>query len=128
MSDLTTKDALLERMVAATDDLKENLANVVSVDSSGTNYIRYTNGIQICWGNEVAIDTSGTAIDFPVAFKDTNYAVGVTGRGVATSTNCLVPKLAGKWTTSFRCVGVATGNLSALSGGHIDYVAFGFWK
>lgn len=128
MSDLTTKDALLERMAAATDELKENLANVVSVDSSGTNYIRHTNGLQICWGNGVAFDTDGTPISLPVAFKDATYAVSVTGKGVASSTNIAVIKVVGKTTNTFTVKAVATANLSVFSSGTLDYVAIGWWK
>ncbi len=43
------------------------------IDSTGTNWIRYTNGIQICWGfyddGSNINDKSGIVVNFPVSFN-----------------------------------------------------------
>ena len=98
------------------------------INASGTNYIRYENGLQICWGNNISFNTSGTAINLPVAFKDATYGFVPVGRGLSTSTNCAIAKLTAKTTTAFTVVAVATSNLSSFTSGTIDYVAIGKWK
>ena len=47
------------------------------VEQSGSNYVRYANGLQICWGS----DTGGAwhVVSLPVPFKDTSYAVMTMG-------------------------------------------------
>ena len=95
---------------------------------SGTNYIRYESGLQICWGNNISFNTSGTAINLPVAFKDATYGFVPVGRGISTSTNCAIAKLTAKTTTAFTVVAVATNNLSSFTSGTIDYIAIGLWK
>lgn len=102
--------------------------NVERVNSSGTNYIRYENGLQICWRNGANFDTNGTQIVLPVPFKDATYAVNVTGRGLTTSTNIAVLKVTTKDSAGFVAMAVATANISSFSGGTLDYIAIGLWK
>ena len=48
--------------------------NIERVESSGTNYIRYVSGLQICWGIVTGTaNTSSTAITFPQAFVNNSY-------------------------------------------------------
>ena len=54
--------------------------DIERINSIGTNYIRYENGLQLCWGAGNTVTTNAgtsttTKITFPVAFKDTNYVV-----------------------------------------------------
>ena len=102
--------------------------NIERVESSGTNYIRYTNGLQICWNAGMNFDTNGTDIVLPVPFKDANYAVNVTTRGLTTSTNIALPKVTTKSNTGFVIMAVATSNISSFTGGTADYIAIGLWK
>lgn len=105
-----------------------NGKNIERIESSGTNYIRYTNGLQICWHNGASFDTNGTQIVLPVPFKDANYAVNVTGRGLTTSTNIGILKVTTKDSAGFVAMAVATNNISSFSGGTLDYIAIGLWK
>lgn len=102
--------------------------NIERIESSGTNYIRYTNGLQICWRNGASFDTNGTQIVFPVPFKDATYAVNVTGRGLTTSTNIGILKVTTKDSAGFVAMAVATNNISSFAGGTLDYIAIGLWK
>lgn len=102
--------------------------NIERINASGSNYIRFESGLQICWGNNISFNTSGTAINLPVAFKDATYGFVPVGRGLSTSTNCAIAKLTAKTTTAFTVVAVATSNLSSFTSGTIDYVAIGKWK
>ena len=48
------------------------------VESSGANYIRYANGIQICWGNAaIPIGTVTTTVNLPVPYKAKESFVSV---------------------------------------------------
>ena len=102
--------------------------NVERVNSVGTNYIRYENGIQICWKSGAAFDTDDTPITLPVPFKDTTYAVSAIGKGLSTSTNISLPKIVGKTTTDFTIKGTSTNGITTFAGGTVDYVAVGYWK
>lgn len=83
------------------------------VNSSGTNYIRYENGLQICFG----LVTAG-ARTFPVAFKDTNYSIVISDTG-----SSLVSWAAGtKTTTGFTAYASNSTNTNA------QYIAIGKWK
>ena len=43
------------------------------VESSGANYIRYANGIQICWGNAaIPIGTVTTTVNLPSPIRPKN--------------------------------------------------------
>lgn len=48
------------------------------VASSGSNYIRFTNGTQMCWGSTNVQGLSATA-KFAQSFKNTSYSVNITG-------------------------------------------------
>ena len=102
--------------------------NVERVNASGTNYIRYESGLQICWRNGASFNTDGTQIVFPVPFKDATYSVNVTGRGLTTSTNIALLKVTTKDSAGFVAMAVVTSNISSFTGGSLDYIAIGLWK
>lgn len=57
----------------------------ISIAAMGTNYIRYGNGLQICWGQTGSQTANANAdksasITFPVAFKDTTYTISFIDR------------------------------------------------
>lgn len=57
----------------------------ISIAAMGTNYIRYDNGLQICWGQTGSQTANANAeksasITFPVAFKDTTYTISFIDR------------------------------------------------
>lgn len=123
--DGTTRHSLIGSVAGS---LTWDNKNIEVVESSGTNYIRYTNGLQICWRTGANFDTNGTEFVLPVPFKDANYAVNVTTRGLTTSTNIALPKVTTKSNTGFVMMAVATSNISSFTGGTADYVAVGWWK
>ena len=43
------------------------------VESSGSGYIRFKCGVQICWGSSGAVTTSSGTNNFPVAFNSATY-------------------------------------------------------
>ena len=91
-----------------------------SVVAKGTNYIRYESGLQMCWGAENGVTTSGKATTYPVAFKDTNYRIvtGAAGYNVSAAGTGYSNK------TNTGC------NLTcgSSSGSGVYYLATGYWK
>lgn len=84
------------------------------VNAFGTNYIRYENGLQICWGSENI--TAAKQFTFPVAFTS--------GGGVMVSSNangyCWATG-AGNTSFNFNCSNFGTGI-------NARYIAIGRWK
>ena len=54
-----------------------NGCKLSGVVESGTNYIRYSNGIQLCWGTVVISETSGR-ITFPKPFAHSSFSPPIT--------------------------------------------------
>ena len=69
-------------LISAADKKKlDSLDGSGSIAASGDNYVRFTDGTQICWGSEWtqykhSTYTNYYAFNFPVPFLDTNYAFG----------------------------------------------------
>ena len=91
---------------------------IESIHSSSSNYIRYTNGIAICWGT-----LSGTAstayITFPITFANGNYRAFAIDTGGAKCATAI-----GSRTTS-NCI------LYCYNSGNtwgVDWIAIGRWK
>ena len=103
----------------------------ISVSAVGSNYIRYDNGLQICWGTTASKTTNAganttTTVTFPVAFKDTTYTVTFVDRfGANAWTNHTVS------TSTYSTTGVYF-YLQNNAGGSYTYtlswMAVGFWK
>lgn len=91
---------------------------------SGTNYIRYESGLQICWGyHDGTKDTSvqSYTITFPVSFVDTNTALSLVRRsGKATTTATGEPWVRALTTTNF--------NLYYSTATGCNWIAIGKWK
>lgn len=49
--------------------------SIVTTVSHGSNYVRFGNGLQICWGR---CSTAEQTVTLPQPFKDTNYIVNMT--------------------------------------------------
>ena len=88
----------------------------IDVKAVGTNYIRYGNGLQMCWGN-ISTTTSGTTVTFGAAFKDTNYILVNQGTGYSINAGHR-----SKTTTS-----VIIESSSTTSAG-VNWIAIGKWK
>ena len=68
----------------ANTDLSNVSANIDYVVESGTNYMKYKSGKLICWGTIPASPSSQT-ITFPKPFVNTDYGMGYTQKGGASS-------------------------------------------
>lgn len=64
--------------LTASGGFKVNSKDVGIIDSYGSNFIRFTNGLQICWGQTSATSSTGAlSVSLPKAFLDTNYGLSV---------------------------------------------------
>ena len=86
-------------------------AGASAVYTSGTYYVRYTDGTQICWG------TGRSRMNFPVAFANTGYSCIATYANGYGSTDPIVVK--DKTTTAVYI----EGNYN-----DVNWIAYGRWK
>ena len=94
------------------------------VNASGTYYIRYESGLQICWGG--ASHTSGThTFVFPLAFANNNIAVMLTPV-TSDNFNSYSVKAVSVTSTGFKS-NVSNTNNTAIQI-TVNYVAVGYWK
>ena len=90
-----TKDAATQTapgLMSAADKKKlDSLDSTGSIVASGTNYIRFADGTQICWKACGTWPRDGYySFNFPVPFVDKNYAVGFTpGTSISTSNSTI---------------------------------------
>lgn len=90
---------------------------VERVNASGTSYIRFESGLQICWNRVNSVTTSGKAETFPAAFK-----TGTVPRiSIGTATNAVAIGFASLSETG--CTFKSASGTQA-----IDYIAIGTWK
>lgn len=82
--------------------------SIVTTDSHGTNYVRFGNGLQICWG-------SGTGVQvFPQPFKDTNYMIA--------DSDLTYHKYEGMWTSD-----KTTTQFKINNSDNAQWIAIGYW-
>lgn len=87
------------------------------ITASGSNYVRFGNGIQICWGYKNESNGGGTT-SFAVAFNNTSYALALT----ATTASNNTPFITGYTTTSFSY------DRHGTAWDDIQWIAVGTWK
>ena len=87
------------------------------ITASGSNYVRFGNGIQICWGYKNESNGGGTT-SFAVAFNNTSYALALT----ATTASNNAPFITGYTTTSFSY------DRHGTAWDDIQWIAVGTWK
>lgn len=56
--------------LATTDSNLQALASTSEIVASGDKYVRFANGLQICWGQEVLTLEGSNTRNFPVAFSE----------------------------------------------------------
>ena len=101
-----------EGLMSAADKKKlDSLSSTNAVSASGSNYIRFSSGIQICWGT-AELDTT-----FPVAFHDTSYGIATSNGANSSSIGYIVPS--NKFTTGCKIL---------IAVYVQDYIAVGRWK
>lgn len=87
------------------------------ITASGSNYVRFGNGIQICWGYKNESNGGGTT-SFAVAFNNTSYALALT----ATTASNNAPFITGYTTTGFSY------DRHGTAWDNIQWIAVGTWK
>lgn len=87
------------------------------ITASGSNYVRFGNGIQICWGYKNESNKGGTT-SFAVAFNNTSYALALTATTVSNNT----PFITGCTTTNFSY------DRHGTAFNDIQWIAVGTWK
>lgn len=88
------------------------------VETSGADYIRFSNGLQICWGDKSSGSSSGVNVFFPVPFSATPPYIGF---GSITATQ-FTPYLKLRSNTFF------TWYKEGTTFGKVCWVAIGKWK
>lgn len=88
--------------------------NIERVESSGTNYIRYANGLQMCWGTVGNMTEAGMTVTFPQPF------VTAPAPSLVSTSVTAYPYLTALTATDMT---VKTNN----NGGFIRYTAIGRW-
>lgn len=106
-------------------DLKNAIvdsAKEAVVVSSGSNYVRFSDGTQICWGGDewVTVGSDSGTLSFPQAFASSDY--GITFINCTHSGNEKIVRYTNRYTTycGVSCSGGGTVELS--------YIAVGRWK
>ena len=96
------------------------------VVASGSDYIRYESGLQICWGSCAGSgDATGKPVTFGAAFVSAP-AVNCTGvYQTATASNHVSVQMRNVSTTGFNCVFSVGTNFSS---GSCKYIAIGYWE
>lgn len=98
------------------DNLTCSGKNVAVIDSQGDGWIRYNNGLQICWGWYLRTTETDSTINFPKAFiRDAFHQLSVSVSG---QSDIIYPL--GWSEVSFI---VANTNMGAIT-----YTATGYWK
>lgn len=84
------------------------------VVASGSNYVRFGDGTQICWG------TIQSTVTFPIAFATTSYSVGMS--------NSYAKSSFGQATTPYITKRTATNMEISIADYGDSYIAIGRWK
>ena len=89
--------------------------SIVTTASHGSNYVRFGNGIQICWGYA---GSGEQLITFPQPFKDANYSITATGGNIKNEAYPSLVRDESKTSTSVKiyCQYLAK-----------NYIVIGYW-
>ena len=94
---------------------------VDTIEEQGKGYIRYTNGLQVCFEQYVANANSDTPITLPKPFINTNYISALTNYSGAGPV-CAISSYNNKTITGFTIVNIYGGNV------YVDVMSIGRWK
>lgn len=103
------------------------------VVASGSNYVRFGDGTQICWGHIVfgelgAYSPTFSQLNFAVPFANTDYAIMSLQTGDVGNTWSLAINLVAKTTTVANVSVFNSKDLSNKAGIIHDCIAIGRWK
>lgn len=90
-----------------------------AVDSRGNGYIRYSNGLQICYGS-ANCSQGGESNNLPMPFNDSSYTLTATYTGTINNVSISVARTANNTFTLYQSYSADV--LTA------DYIAIGLWK
>ena len=125
-------DALLDALQATVEaQVADKISAVTSIAASGSNYIRFTDGTQICWGRSNDKYSSARKFTHPVPFVDTNYYIGTAYYGIGTyeGTCTYVGYGSNSWISStYINAPTTTYCVVAGTGTEARYIAVGRWK
>lgn len=103
--------------------------------ASGSNYVRFGDGTQICWGavqlqsGITARNTATLAFTFPMAFADANYIKTISQRNDPGGSWNVAVANTGMRTTGFDSLIVNGDTTYALNAGAVfEYIAIGRWR
>lgn len=100
---------------------------VESINASGTDYIRYDSGLQICWGNVTGSGTSaGAEVTFPVPFSSVPI-VTATANSLTSSANHVSVQV-GSVTKTSCSVSISVNATWTSASVAARYIAIGYWK
>ena len=103
--------------------------DISCVDSSGTNYIRYTNGLQICWGTLIVpANTGKVSTTVANVFKTGRWVVTLSVLAGWDSPNTVVVSSAIRNTNEIQVNVKTLSNTNPTYDCYIYYVATGYWK
>ena len=126
--DKTETDALLN---ALQEQMDSKISSATSIAASGSNYIRFTDGTQICWGRSNDRYSSTRKFIHPVPFVDANYYIGTAYYGIGSGDGVctFVCYGSGSWLGS-GYVSAPTATYCIIAGTDIEarYIAVGRWK
>lgn len=102
--------------------------DVRDIAEAGEGYIRFTNGLQICWGYITVGTSCDATVTLPVPFKDWNWSVTASCLGTyETGNGAYTIKIASiASTSSFYCATWFNHELGGNQTWH--YQAIGYWK
>lgn len=101
---------------------------VLCVTGSGRGWVRYSDGVQICWGAVRTSNNGGTTVSFGSPFSDTTYVVNTTIAGYMSSGNN-----SNNWTCVAERIGAVSMNIWSFNNGYlapnvdIFYTSIGYW-
>ena len=130
--DKTETDALLNALQSTVEaQVADKISAVTSIAASGSNYIRFTDGTQICWGRSNDKYQTARKFTHPVPFVDTNYYIGTAyyGIGAQEGTCTYVGYGSHSWISSAR-INAPTTTYCVVAGAGTEarYIAVGRWK
>lgn len=111
---------------ASLDDLANN-----GVVASGSNYVRFGDGTQICWGR-IGVGSSAGGYQaggwgsFPVAFTNTSYMAATCGNDSWGTMNNM--GWTGVMPSSKDTGGIGISIASGSASGYVQYIVIGRWK
>lgn len=126
--DKTETDALLD---ALQEQVDVKISSATSIAASGNNYIRFTDGTQICWGRSNDKYSSARKFTHPVPFVNADYYIGTAFYGTTKHENTLtyVGYGSNSWLgSSYVQAPTATYCIIAGTGTEARYIAVGRWK